>query len=346
MKGRTPIGIDFGRSRVKAAQLVRRRGGWRLSAWACYDRCEEAPAPSAREMDRLLGALERGGFAGDSVVLGAPSELVRTAVVDAPPRSSGAPIEQICGAQFAQMFRSSPAAFEMHMREIPSGTDRGGACQVSVCGVASEEAAGLAAPFDRVGLRVEGIDLAEEALSRACVGACAAEEGLTSLLDIGGGGVGLAVFLGGEALYHRRLEGLGVGRLVREVAKSLRVDADAARVLVDRVGLGEAPVDGADGVTASRVQGMAREYVEVLLRDMLRSLAYVLDRYPGESVARVRLTGGGASLPGLAEYFEELGGIEARRIGADACGVSGAPAGCSGALVTAIGHAMWGGEVG
>ncbi len=339
---RTAIGIDLGTASIKAAQLVRRRSGWRLAAAACYERRDGESVLSSQEMERLLCVLDRAGFAGDRVVVGAPRPMLLTALVDSPPKSSGAPVEQICAVEFARMYRLSPGSCQMHLREVPCSTNRANTSQMSIDGLPNVEAERLIAPFDRAGMVVEAIDLGSEARCRASLRECAAGEELTALLDVGVSGIGLSVFREDASVYHRWLTGAGIGRFVEAVGRSLGVSPSAAGVLVERVGLVGPSFSGMDSVTTARVLSLGREYAESLFHDILRSLAYVLDRFPGESVTRCRMIGGGAQVPGLVEFLAEFAGLEITVLTPEDCGVRGGALGKKASMVTAIGHAMWG----
>lgn len=339
---RSAIGIDLGATKIKAAQVVRTLSGWKLVAGANYARTEGDGVLVPCEMDRLLGVLDRAGFSGDRVVVGAPRPMLRAAVVDAPPVASGAPVEKICAAEFARMYRMSPGSCQLHVREVPAATTRPGTSQMSVNGVSNDDAEALVSPFDAVGMLVEAIDLAAEARCRVVRPVCGSEPTLAALLDIGWSGIGLSVFREGDAVYHRWLSDGGMSKLVDSAKRSFSIDVAAAEAVVSRVGILAPEGEGFDGLTTARVLGLGREYAEGLFHEILRSLAYVLDRYPGEVVERFYLTGGGAMLPGLAEYLGELAGLRFRVLSPAECGILGEAMTEDVALHTAIGHAMWG----
>ena len=339
---RTPIGIDLGARRIKAAQLGRSQGGWSLAAGATYERLAGEGVLAPGELDRLLGVLDRAGFVGDRVVVGAPRSLLRTAVVDAPSAASGAPVVQICAAEFARMYRMAPNSCRLHVRELPAATSRSETSQMSVNGLSNVDAESLVSPFDAVGLVVEAIDLASEARCRVAQPMCRETPALTALLDIGGSGIGLSVYREGESVYHRWLGEAGIDKLVETARRSFGIDRTAAGAIVGQVGMVPPEDTGYDATTTSRVMGLGREYAEGLFHDLLRSLAYVLDRFPGESVERFYLTGGGARLPGLAEYLGELAGLEFEALTPRRCGIRGGPLVDDAGMHTAIGHAMWG----
>lgn len=339
---RSAIGLDLGATRIKAAQLVRTSSGWQLVAGANYARTEGNGVLVPAEMDRLLGMLDRAGFSGDRVVVGAPRPMLRAAVVDAPPVSSGAPVAKICAAEFARMYRMSPGSCQLHVREVPAAKARPGTSQMSVNGLSNDDAESLVSPFEAAGMVVEAIDLAAEARCRVVRPVCGGAPTLAALLDIGWSGIGLSVFREGDAVYHRWLSDGGLSKLVESAKRSFSIDSASAEAVVTRVGIMAPEGEGLDGLTTARVLGLGREYAEGLFHEILRSLAYVLDRYPGEVVERFYLNGGGATLPGLAEYLGELAGLNFEVLTPGQCGIRGGPMIDDATMPTAIGHAMWG----
>lgn len=342
---KSPIGIDVGASCVKAAQLQRTRRGWRVTALAAFDRIERTDLPSAPEIDRLSEVLDRAGFAGADVVVGAPRSRLRSAVLDLPPRKSGAPLEQICQAEVSRMFRMTPGSYEMHAWEIPSLSSRSQLTQMAASALAWDDGAALASAFEAAGLRVAAIDLAPEALARACAPAMHDLPELSILIDLGDGGLDLVVFRGGDAVYQRRLEPFGIGWAIAAVARKLAVSERGAGSLVRRIGFATPPGPGTDATVVSRTRAVLREQIQSILSEVLSSVSYALDRFPGESVTALRLVGGGARMPGLADYIGEVSGLNVACLSPSsvARGLSSRPAAKSDpTYMGAIGHAMWG----
>jgi len=336
-----PIGVDIGASRLKVAQVAQGRRGWRVTAFGSLPRAEHTPVPSAEEIERLGSMLDRMGFVGNRVVLGAPRSMLKAAVLDLPPKSSGAPIDQLCGAELARMFRLAPGSYEMDAWEMPSATERSRATQMAATAMLSDDAEQLIAPFEAIGLQVEAIDLGGQATCRACRSACAEGDDLTALLDLGWHGVGMGVFRGGEAVYERWLPGVGTAGLADSIGRSLGFEERAAGMLIRRVGLAGLADPDADPVVTARLQSIVREYAESLLQHVLASVSYVLDRFPGESVGHVRLVGGGAGMPQLAPYLAELSGLDIRAMAPSEVGFGNCRGVLDGSMLTALGHAMW-----
>ncbi|MCC7390268.1 MAG: pilus assembly protein PilM [Phycisphaerales bacterium] len=338
---RTHIGVDIGAARIKVAQLARGQAGWRLVAAASIDRAAHGPIPTEAEVQRVADVIYGAGFCGASVVVGAPRGQLHSAVLELPPRSSGAPIEQICEAETARMFRLSPGSYEMYAWEMPTCSERSTATQMTVSALEAAHAEELVRPFQDAGLTVDAIDLAGEALARACATQCVHDGELTALVDVGWSGVDLVVYRAGEPVYERWLAGRGLARVAESISRALAVEAGAAQLLLRRVGLRRVGTDQADPVALARLTSLTREYAEQLLNQVLGSVVYVLDRFHGEAVTRVRLTGGGAAVPDLAGYMTELSSLDVRSIGPRACGLVCGADQDRPDLMVAIGHALW-----
>lgn len=338
---RSPIGLDIGASCIKAVQLVRARSGWRVAATASIPRAAPDPIPTDEEVGRIADTLLGAGFTGASVVVGAPRARLRSAVLDLPPRQSGAPIDLICIAEAARMFHLTPGSYEMHAWEIPTASDRATTTQFSVNALETAHAEILVTPLERAGLLVEAIDLPGEALGRAGAPAVPGGEGLTALLDVGWSGVQVVVIRQGEPIYDRWLHDRGIRRVCEPVAKALALDERSAQLLLRRIGLRELDTDNTDSIALARLRSLIREYAEQLLNQVLASVVYVLDRFPGEAVTRLRLTGGGAAVPELDAYLAELSGLDAARLTPSACSAGCSPQQDRPELVIALGHALW-----
>ncbi|HZW11474.1 MAG TPA: pilus assembly protein PilM [Phycisphaerales bacterium] len=345
--GVTPIGIDIGSKRVKLAQLARTRRGWRACALSAFDRLDRAPIPGEAELGRIAEVLDRAGFVGDEVVVGAPRACVHTAVLELPPRKSGAPLEQICQSEVSRMFRLAPGSYEMHAWEVPSASSRSTMTQMAASALSWSDAEALVAPFDRAGLSVVAIDLVGEATSRACAHVMQGLSELGVLIDLGEAGLDLLVFRAGACVYHRRLEALGLAWIAETVARKLAIPARGAGALIRRFGLAEETSPEADALCATRARVILREQVDLMLQETLSSVAYALDRFPGEAVSALRLVGGGANTPGIAPYLTEISGVEAAPVvpASLARGLSARRhAAGDPSYMTALGHALWGSD--
>src|SRR5262245_12711380 len=119
-QSRSPIGIDLGGYAVKAVQLARAGRGWSIHAVLSVP----LPVPN-HPLDRgtvrfLRDSLHRQGFTSDRVVLAAPTKQLEVDVLEVPPASSGAPVQQIARMELARSAKIESDRFEMGCWELPA----------------------------------------------------------------------------------------------------------------------------------------------------------------------------------------------------------------------------------
>src|SRR5690606_26804280 len=120
----SPIGIDVGARSIKAAQLGRAGRAWGVRTLARLTRSTPG-LPGAAEAVRLADSLGRLGFQGRRVVLAVPEDRLLTSVFELPPRSSGAPLEQMAIMELARSVRRDARSLEAACWEVPAPTRAG-----------------------------------------------------------------------------------------------------------------------------------------------------------------------------------------------------------------------------
>jgi len=311
--------LDLSGRCLAAAQLgPERKGGRTLMAAARMERANPAKPFGLEDATGLFGVLDRSGFEGRQVVIAAPRELLMASVLELPPRSSGAPLEEIARLELARANKCDPASFEMAMWDLPAPGRGGDATSVMAVALSHDRADQVVRVFDQVGLEVVGIDARSCALMRACgteSGLDGGESGFSAILDVGWDAAQLVVELGGVVLYERSIAEAGLGRLFEAVNSRFGVDPAAAMMLL---------CTPADGVTdpayeraAQGLQAQARgclvDFYERLEPEVERSLSYASHRYPATSVRCGLLTGDGAGLHGLVERLASRLSVGVRR---------------------------------
>lgn len=331
------IGLDIGSRAVKAAQCRRAAGGaWSLSAWAQIDRAEPGRPVSQPEAVRIADVLRRQGFRGARCVVAANQATLLSACLDLPPRSSGAPIDQIAGAELGRASKCDPASLQVATWDLPaSATGKGGSpCMAVAC--RTEEIDGTLDALESAGLTVTAVDVQAWALQRAC-GARLVQTG--AVLDLGAGGALLVGARGGLVVFQRHLPDSGLSTLLGAMAARLGVDVDTVKVLMQqRSGRGAEAWEGMDDAA-----GALNEYVDGLWREVSMSLSYLSQRHAGEPAGGMMVCGGGAAVPGLVERLSQALGMEIEVITPEKAGIvlerGAAPAG-EPALMGAVGLAM------
>lgn len=348
---RSLIGIDLGRRSVAAVQVAARGDTWRIEAAAVLDRPQAAPGtplamPDGAEAQRLADVLYRQGFTGRRVALAVPDSRLLTAILELPPRSSGAPIDQLARLELARIHKREPASLELACWDVPPPARAGEGSHLMAAGCAHEDAEQVLDAFESAGFLVEALDARALAMARACRGVLAGAQNISALLDIGEAGALLAVVRGGTVVYDRQMPDCGVGTLRSRLCSALQIEPDVADYVIASLS-GPANPDPAE-----RRQGppppagssaILDEYIDSITTELRSALDYALHRYPG-AADHILIMGPGAGIAGLAARVGAELSAPARTVRpaelaecpAPLLGPCGDPA-----LTTALGLAAW-----
>ena len=337
---RTPIGIDVGSRVVKAVQFGRERWGdgkWQIVAATQIPRSEishapAAPVPSAaagnaaaapsaharpltaEDVRRLVGTLERQGFEGRDVVLAVPTEKLSTSVLDLPPRSSQAPLEQIARMEMARAHKCAPDSFEMGCWDLPAAARATKATPVMAVACSHADATAILDPFEAEGLNVCALDVRPAAYARACRALLGEPRSLTALLDVGWSGASLNLMHRGVVIYGRTLADGGIAKLYQTLAHRLEVEEEVVDYLLGESGVGDTAPQAAADKRRGPVDaaGLIAAHFEAAVQELQVSLTYAQHQYHESAVSRLLLVGGGACIRGVAAHLARALGVEAR----------------------------------
>jgi len=315
---RTAIGVDLGAKTIKAAQLTACATGWQLAAAVEYVRPVRGGAPAgssvgAEEIKLLADVLERRGFTGRRVVIAAPASQLFTTVLELPPRSSGAPVDQIAHTEVARMAKLEPGGFESSQWELPAAARAGSTMSALAVAMSHAHAETLIAAFEANGLQVERIDTQSWALARGCAATLEAPPAITGVLDLGWDAVRLNLMHGGDVVFHRALSDSGISTLWRSAAKTLEIPDQALLELFSPAeATQQVPASPLfDPLVSARARQLVERFVDGLMAELEASFTYAAHRFARNPVGEVLLVGGGARLPGLVE---RLTGKHAMRV--------------------------------
>lgn len=155
----SPIGLDIGGRYVKAAQLSRSPDGWRIEATACFPRVTSEAELDRRQVQQIHDVLSRQGFRGRSVVLAVPAGTLLTAILELPPRRSGALLEQIARAELARMYKCDAQSIEISCWDLPVPSSADGSTAVMATSCRHADARELLKAFEDTGLGVKALDV-------------------------------------------------------------------------------------------------------------------------------------------------------------------------------------------
>lgn len=334
----TPIGLDIGSHCVKAVQLRRidaARAKWTLAAATVLPRLEASPTPTFAEATRWIDVLDRQGFRGRRTVVGMPARRLIVSTLELPPRSSGAPIEQLARAEIARVNKCAPDAMELSAWDLPQAARAAKGTQLMAVGCTHAIATEFIDPLESAGFDVCALDATFLAAARASAGRFAPESSITATLDVGWNDGALVLFRGQSAVYMRSLAEAGVGRLISDLSERLNVEPEVAEHWVATA--------GADPDAPNVVRGALTANAESIVRDLQTSFAYVAHQYPQTPVAKLLLLGGGATTAGLSQTISQALAtpVEVAAAGEEVdCPKQLASLASSGLLATAIGLAL------
>jgi type IV pilus assembly protein PilM len=341
---RTPIGLDVGARWIHAAQLAGRPGAWRLAAATAVPREVDASQITPDEIARLIDMMGRQGFAGRDAVLAVPNEKLISAILELPPRDSGAPVAQIARMELASMHRLDPAALELSYWDLPETSRQRETPRVMAAACVHGDADEYLNLFESRGLNVTALDTASAATARVCDLSGGSRQGIVPVLDLGWRSARLALLYHGVIIYERQLNDAGINVLWQGLAARLDVEAEVTDYLLNEVGL-DGGNDAANTPQLGEIHAEIRDHFEDAVRELGVSFSYALHQYNDAAVQTLTLVGGGAAIPGLAEHLSGALGmkVEAASPARYAeCGDALRKLGASPALCQAVGLALHG----
>jgi type IV pilus assembly protein PilM len=133
------------------------------------------------------------------------------------------------------------------------------------------------------------------------------------VLDIGTGEARLVLVRDSQVTYERTVADGGLAPLAKTLGDRLDLDADQVRYVLEGAGLGE-PGERRGAAALSTVRQTIIAHLTPLLSDLQMTFSYAEQRYPSAPVTRVLLSGGGATIPGLAPHMAQVLGLDVRRV--------------------------------
>lgn len=299
-RARSPIGIDIGGQWIKAVQLAGPAHAGARPAIAAVVRVPRVrPGEDVTDDDaaRLSDVLYRQGFRGSRIVLAAAPDMLLSSALELPPRTSGAPLEDIARTEVSRANKCEPDSFEMECWDLPGLGRPGEGTHVMVAACPHAKADALADLFQRNGLDTAAIDTRGWALARGCAplagkAGIPGGSGLSAVLELSWSAGLLVVVSGGVVVFERSLEDAGLRGLHAALHSAHGVDGETAELILGRAEAGD---------VAPEVRALVSDYAAGMMRELSISLAYAEQRFSRTPPDSLLLVGGGAGLPGLGE---------------------------------------------
>lgn len=297
-RARSPIALDFGDHAVKAVQLELRSGELhvRAAAHAPLANGDDHDLPE-RQLAAAQAVLRQAPFRGREVRIALPLPAVTT-------RHLRLPSDQLddAGARIAEQIANEPGggkALRICPLPVADLLDQGERQREFVCCIAEDDLVAAAiARCERLGLAPVAIELAPLAQCRTLLRAAPQES--FALVDFGVRSTRIALVRSGEPVLLRTVP-FGGRRLQAALDERLQLDTDALADLA------------AEPAAAELLQQAVGDALEPVLGPLLLRLAegirYCGSLFHGRTVTRLELTGGSASLPGLAPRLARAIGL-------------------------------------
>jgi len=327
------ITFDVGAAGIRAFQVAAR--GSHLSSRDSL-RLELRPttlggdgAPPTPDYSRLARLVGQGNFCGSDVGLVVSPPDVRFYALRLPKKALERPetrVREALAWEVAREMRTEAQALEMRYWRLPPGHQQG--LNVMAVALPIERALEWYELFARDRLRLRRIDASPCALVHlACRMWTPAENELWGILDLGLRRATLTVVLGQVPAYIRTLAASS-DQWTRRLAEAFEVTPREAEQIkrVHGVRPGERgirdpqpdqPLLHAQDIP-SVVFGLLREPLEDLTREINLCFSYVIQNFADVNVSRLMLAGGGANLPGFAEYLALQLGVSVGLLTSDA----------------------------
>jgi len=289
------VGLDIGAHSVKAVALD---SAGEVRARARFPRAASGPlgGPEARRIARVL---RQQGLPAGRVAVVATRDMMLSAVLELPPRVSGAPVERIARDELARLHSLRPSDVEMVLRDLPPGVRAGDHLHAIAIGLRTNHADELIDALESAGLEPVLLESPGAALLRGAEhGRGPTPSGAVRVVaDIGWTGTTVSIATR-EGIVSQRAIAVGLASAA-ERSSNEDIDRIARRA------------EAGAGVNGAFATGSGSPLLDAIESEIDRSLAFAQSRYGVESWDAMILTGGGAALiAGAIRESGRLGELE------------------------------------
>jgi Tfp pilus assembly PilM family ATPase len=293
------IGVDIGRRAIKAIELRRAGTEWRIAA-AVQVPLRQPGALTTDEAIRFVEAMDRQGFSSRTVAVSAPADLLLCSVLELPPVSGLAPMEQIARGEAARVHRLAGAPFEFSYWSLPGPRGSRGASALSVT-LPHKAATDIIGPLTAAGLDVVVLEGWMFAALRACFRLAAEAPKLTALIDVGWSAMRLVLSLGTTIIAVREVTEAGLDKFLPRLSEELGIDRDSIEEAFETT-------ESLDGLPPELAKAFS-EHIDLMVSEINTSFSYAQQQSTSEGVGRVLLIGAAANSPVLQQRLKE--GVDA-----------------------------------
>ena len=316
--GTSLVAVDRGSSSLQAVQLGTGRGGPRVIHWLNLEETRTGPGGKTTETAILPAAgLDQFDSRRTGLVMGSTEvEYCLLTVPDAVWSLDATALAEAVRWEVGRQLSRPIEDAELGVWALPSAMGGG----ANAMAVAAPRKAVTAAVHSLAGdsLDCEWVEPAAPALVRACRASARSEQGeIWGVLDLGHSAYRLYVAVESSPVFARPIRGSGHG-WTQLIAKELRSDYGVADYHKRKCGIGadtggsRALMGAMDRLDESALPGVLLSVLKGSMTEMVgdveRAFSFVMEQYPRRQVGSLVLVGGGARMPGLADWLShELG---------------------------------------
>ena len=316
-----PLGVEFGRDRLRLVQLERCGDDVVLRALASEPLSweSELPAPEALR-DVLKRALCSAPFRGRRVVTTLPGARTKLMVVNFDLEEDGDLDAQI--ARLVQERIDEPIeGFVVDYRPIRMDEEHRGSRAALVAVARKDEVVEFLELLRSAGLEVEALDIVPLAIHRLVSWLARREVDRHSLVLHCGRRRTHVLGLAGRRLVLYRQVDFGEADVVEALGKELDLGTDEARVVLERYGVdpeATAPSPGDDASRADEIAGTLGEVLRptfsILREEVERAAVYTASQWRGAQIESAGLLGAFTRWNGIDRLIEGLVSIPTHRL--------------------------------
>jgi len=292
-KGKSIVGVDIGTGYIKVAQVT--HGAQKtldtygiVNAAVAFDTKQNQTALIAAA-DVLKRLLSEAGVTAKQCVVSLPNNAVFTSVIDMP-QLSDAELESAINFE-AKKYVPLPLSEVTLSWSVVSKAPEGGKQKVLLIAVPKQIQENYIQLFAQTGLNLSIIEIEALALIRALSGTPLAN---SVIIDVGARNTGLNVVIDGVLQLTRNLN-IGGYTITETIAKTLNISQARAEQFKKDFGVSDTTfIPESIKPVMATIKNEVKQLVSV----------YVTRSVP---IKQLIIVGGGAQLPGIVEYFGDLG---------------------------------------
>jgi type IV pilus assembly protein PilM len=286
------LGIDIGTTSIKIVQLTHSDGKHVLDTYGIvdvyFDIDERREENIQKTVTVLKALLEKSGVTTKKVMASLPTSVVFTTVIDFPKMRD----DELQNAVEFEAKKYVPLPLDqVTLSWVSAPSEDPDKNRVLITAVPNNVLKGYLRIFELANLQPMAVEIESLSLMRALVGS---DSAATLLVDLGAKTTHLDIIEQGNLVLTRTIP-VGGETITEKIASSLTISNARAEQFKKEFGINQSPV--------------IPEMIKPILAGIKQEISQVQNIYRArnKSFDRIVLVGGGANLPGFAEYLADIG---------------------------------------